>query len=1824
MKRKISLLIVSLLLSTVSLMAQTPELFHYQAVLRNAKGKLYNKKNVDVKVEILEDDADGFVVFTETHNVTTSPKGYVNIQVGSIEGGFLALDWGDHTYFIRISVDNTEVGTSQIISVPYALHAKTAESYNETDPVFINSAANTITYSNITDWLTAYGWGNHSTEGYLKNFAETDPAFLNSPVYAVTSGNISNWSAAYSWGDHSQAGYLTEQDQYVETDPIFINTPAFSITSDNLSNWNNAFSWGDHTGLYKDIAYTPTWNEITGTAPNVSSFNNDTGFITGYTESDPAFNAWNKSEGITITESQISDLGNYLIDYTESDPVFINTPAYNITNDNIANWNNAFGRGDHTGLYKDIAYVPAWNEITGTAPNVSTFNNDAGYITYYTESDPFFNAWNKSEGITITESQISDLGTYLTSYTETDPVFINAAAYNITSENITNWSTAFGWGDHTGLYKDIAYVPAWNEITGTAPNVSTFNNDAGYITNFTENDPIYKANFNIVNPQQNQVLQYNNNSGKWENQTTDYLTEENDGSITNELQNLSLSGNYLTISDGNTVKLGENNNDKTLSEILTVNNDAGNNSISNLANPVSGQDAATKDYTDMMLKILKNNGYDITVIDFTFEEQSNHTFNFTSTSTIEPTKWFWNFGDGNTSEIENPVHTYTKSGTYTVSHTASNNVMTVTETKENLITTNVLLDFTYNEQNGEYSFSSSSSFNPTEWFWDFGDGNTSTEEFPVYTYSKEGSYTVRHTASNHLISVTETKENFLNPFELDFSFEENNGEYTFSSSSSFNPTEWLWDFGDGNTGTDQNPTHIYPNSNGSYTVKLTVSDGTNSKTEIKTNYITIVGVTNGCGVSDYDGNSYSSVIIGEQEWIAENLKTTHYADGTTIPYVPDQTAWANLEDNNIDDAYCYYNNNVNSEYGALYTWAAAMKKSNSSNTNPSGRQGICPTGWHLPSAAEWIQLTNFLGGSSIAGGKLKETGLEHWTIINTGATNEAGFTALPGGDRYDNNFVALGVTGNWWVSDELNTTRGKRIVIARNETSISTNSNDTKSLGLSVRCVKDGQTGQSNSAGPDQNITTGALSVTLAANTPSVGTGGWSIVSGEGGSLSDPNSPTSTFTGSACSDYTLCWTIDGNCGVSTDFVSIRFSSGIKADAGSDQNIESEDYTTILSANTPTSSIGTWSIISGEGGSLTDPNSPTSTFIGTACTNYTLCWTIDGNCETSTDYVSIKFSSLNADAGPDQNITSVEHTAILQANTLVSGTGTWSVISGEGGSFSEPNSPTSSFTGTACTTYNLRWKIEGDCGTSTDDVIIKFSFIEPNAGPDQVIQTDEHSTTLAADTPESGTGIWRIISGSAGDFEDPNSPNSIFSGTPCSSYALRWTVNTECGDISDDVMILFNANPIANAGPDQNIMTDEHTVTLAANSPLVGSGIWRIVSGVDGSFSDLYSPTSTFSGTACTSYTLRWSVTTECGTVTDDIEITFNSTPIANAGEDQNIAISESSTVLDANMPVVGVGTWSKVSGDGGSFSDPYSPTSTFTKTACVNYILRWSVETECRILNDDVIIKFDSPIVEAGELKWVDPVKTTITLDAITPSEGTGTWSILNGAGVFSDPNSPISSFSGNSCTNNTLKWTVNSPNCGILSDNVQIIFNAGPTKASITPPYEQYWNQGVKTDPLGGNTPIIGTGTWSIVSGGEGSFSDPNSPSSIFTGTHCDGEYVLKWEISNICGLSNYWTTRLEFHHGLPDVDAGEDKAGLASDNEVTLSANTPCDYCTGEWYHVSGPSDNVYQFSDENSPNSTFSGNGTAGTYILRWQVTTNCGRTWMDDVVVTFTED
>ena len=198
-------------------------------------------------------------------------------------------------------------------------------------------------------------------------------------------------------------------------------------------------------------------------------------------------------------------------------------------------------------------------------------------------------------------------------------------------------------------------------------------------------------------------------------------------------------------------------------------------------------------------------------------------------------------------------------------------------------------------------------------------------------------------------------------------------------------------------------------------------------------------------VTDIDGNVYQTVEIGDQVWMAENLKVTQYRDGTAIPTGHSNSEWDNLYDTETGAYAVYDNNESNADtYGYLYNWYAVNDSRN-----------IAPDGWHVPTDDEWQILVDYLGGSSVAGGKMKETGTEHWNSPNTGATNESGFTALPGGYRYSGgNYGYVGYDGYFWSSTEGSSGSAWGRVLDYFHSEVSCSSYG-KQGGFSVRCLRD-------------------------------------------------------------------------------------------------------------------------------------------------------------------------------------------------------------------------------------------------------------------------------------------------------------------------------------------------------------------------------------------------------------------------------------------------------------------------------------------------------------------------------------------------------------------------------------------------------------------------------------------------------------------------------------------------------------------------------------------------------------------------------------------------
>lgn len=360
--------------------------------------------------------------------------------------------------------------------------------------------------------------------------------------------------------------------------------------------------------------------------------------------------------------------------------------------------------------------------------------------------------------------------------------------------------------------------------------------------------------------------------------------------------------------------------------------------------------------------------------------------------------------------------------------------------------------------------------NPTSWSWDFGDGNSSTQQNPSHLYSQPGTYTVILSGTNNYGTDSKVKNNYIqvngtgsSPL-ANFSASPVSGQapltVSFTDLSTNEPTSWNWDFGDGNSSSDNNPNHTY-NTDGSYTVSLTVANNLGSDTKTMNDLI-YVGSGGGNGdpcpgmptVTDIDGNVYNTVQIGTQCWMKENLKTTTYRNGTAISNVTNNSSWSAL----TSGAYVWYDNDISwkDSYGALYNWYA-VKDAN----------GLCPMGWHVSTYWDWGNLVDFIGGWS-HGNELKScrqlnsplgngcSTSQHprWdedTDNGNYGTDNYGFSSLPGGFRGNNaTFFSFGTLGNWWTNHNNLLTYN----ILHNNGGVYPG-DGYETFGFSVRCIRD-------------------------------------------------------------------------------------------------------------------------------------------------------------------------------------------------------------------------------------------------------------------------------------------------------------------------------------------------------------------------------------------------------------------------------------------------------------------------------------------------------------------------------------------------------------------------------------------------------------------------------------------------------------------------------------------------------------------------------------------------------------------------------------------------
>jgi len=624
-------------------------------------------------------------------------------------------------------------------------------------------------------------------------------------------------------------------------------------------------------------------------------------------------------------------------------------------------------------------------------------------------------------------------------------------------------------------------------------------------------------------------------------------------------------------------------------------------------------------------------------------------------------------------------------------------------------------------------------------------------------------------------------------------------------------------------------------------------------------------------------------------------------------------------------------------------------------------------------------------------------------------------------------------------------------------------------------------------AGPDQEICGNTLTMAATKSGGSVGT--WTRISGVGNySISDIHDPNAVFTFNYSGYYIFRWTVDADiCGQAFD--DINLTIGIpphQAAAGPDQNICNSTSVT-MAGNTYDNffELGQWSVLTGAPNQplIVDPSNPNTTITGLIAGTYTFRWTITAKsiflCPGTFDDVVVVVSPA-ADAGPDQthcDVTSVQ---------LVAGensTGTWSLTSTTGNIADVviTQSPLNSYIANATVvpgndyvftfTTNTGTFPNGDsCPGNADSVnvtVYSGASIDPDAGPDQTLCIDDVSgvATMSGNVPPPDVSVaeWRFVNQPAGSvavIDTPTAPLTTVSNlTVPGLYILEWVFQSNnCRTLSDIVRIQMNAPPsLADAGSDDTVAC-QTTYKTAAVPPAVGIGTWTFASqppGGNAVIDNPNSPTTTLSNiNVLGTYVLTWTVTngsftdpSKCAPKSDNVSITFNDVPpsIANAGPDQELC-NASSTNMNAVTVTSGVGEWTQVSGPNtANIATPNLETSLMFDLVPGVYEFKWTVTTTAStscISEDTVLVTiYANPSTAEAGPNLVMPQFSNITMNATTPTIGTGGWTQLSGPSTigFTDPTSPTTAVTGTIPGLYTLQWSVTNGNCPPSSDTMTL-----------------------------------------------------------------------------------------------------------------------------------------------------------------------------------------
>ncbi|MBF4464289.1 gliding motility-associated C-terminal domain-containing protein [Flavobacterium sp. LC2016-12] len=787
----------------------------------------------------------------------------------------------------------------------------------------------------------------------------------------------------------------------------------------------------------------------------------------------------------------------------------------------------------------------------------------------------------------------------------------------------------------------------------------------------------------------------------------------------------------------------------------------------------------------------------------------------------------------------------------------------------------------------------------------------------------------------------------------------------------------------------------------------------------------------------------------------------------------------------------------------------------------------------------------------------------------------------------------------------------------------------------------------SNCYSATQNVN---LNGSFGGNTPGQQQGTWTVVSGPNvPTFANANANNTNVSGLVQGTYVFQWTVVGTCANGSDRVTVTVpppTADVTNVTGSSSYYCDGRTSTVLQGTVPlyVNETVQWTQTGGPSATIANPTSPTTLVTGmTSLGTYTFLYTLTNsttNCVRTGTYTIVLEELISISGGPDQALACNVSTAVIPVTSTGSGQMKWQIVDGPAVNpvlnppYPSFPTPLVNFSGSSLTidqltfsgTYVVRIiknpNAGSQCETVYDDVKIVASRPAEgaNAGTMQVLACNATSAVLAGNLTV-GTGTWSQASGpSTAVFADVHNPTTMISSLVNGQYEFRWTISggSACDVTQSTAKVLVSsATPTpANAGTDQSICYGA-PVQLQGNATVsTETGTWTVSPNAGITFNNVNSPNAIASGLiANTVYIFTWTIANGCGTSSDTVNITTNSSQGANAdaGPDQCVATGTASITLAANNPAPGTGLWTQTSGTTATITNPSLYNTTVTGLSDGNYAFKWTVtNVNCAAGEDTVAITIAPDITTATAGPDQSVCSSTVTVTGNTPAAGeTGLWEFVSGGDgpVITNPSSPTTTITGLTSGSWVYKWTISRGACPASSDSVQINSDIPPSTA-VAGPDQTTCNNSTVT--LAATPPTVGSGIWSLISG-------PNSPvfSNVRSATSTlsnliTGEYILEWTTYTgiVCPESKDRTTIK-----VTEAAAAGSDISTCLEGPLYLTGN---DGSTGTWTYVSGPS----------TPTITKTGNNSAsvtglvpGVYVFRYTIPAagSCPAT-SDDITVT----